>query len=307
MQSEYKRIAIIDLGSNSACLSIMEYTEDDYSLILQIKRKVKLAEGMNISNQISDKALSRAIEVIADYKMQIEAKECHKIIFVATEAMRRAENTHFVQQTIFNITGLKPNVISAAQEAYYAYKGVINTTDKQDFLLIDTGGASTEIILVRDSKIAELKSIAFGSLLLSERFCSEGNITIGQFFRMTELIEEQLSRIDWIEKAENIPIIGIGGSNRTIARIYKMQIKDFAPARNVIVPSRSLNTIYCELLESDVKKRKKILGEGSASREDTIIAGCAPIVFLRRYLMSDEIMISQSGLREGVFFAAIGK
>ncbi len=48
--------------------------------------------------------------------------------------------------------GLKIRVLSGNEEAYYDYLGVINRVKMNDYLLVDIGGASIELVRVRSKK-----------------------------------------------------------------------------------------------------------------------------------------------------------
>ena len=222
---------------------------------------------------------------------------------VATAAVRQAKNQKEFLKRVKNEAGLIINVIPGTREAEYDFLGVINTLPIQNALIMDTGGASTELILVQNRKLQHLVSIPFGSVNLSERFLNPDVISAPEYFALSTFIHETFNSIWWLRRAQNLPIIALGGSNRTLAKIERRKEKmaDFEAIHGYRMPTKQANAIFKEILGADLAMRESIPGL-SKFRADIIVGGLMPVISMIRYLDSDRLTFSQFGLREGALY-----
>ena len=86
------KVAIIDLGSNSARMNIVEI-KDGSAVILQNHRKiVRLSEGMGEEKKLQPQAVERTLETLKNFKKIIDESGVEKVRAIATAAMRTATN-----------------------------------------------------------------------------------------------------------------------------------------------------------------------------------------------------------------------
>jgi exopolyphosphatase/guanosine-5'-triphosphate,3'-diphosphate pyrophosphatase len=213
-----ERIAIIDLGSNSARLIVMHiYANGAYNLVYHQKDPVRLSEGMSSEHWLQPGAMERAIATLQIFAHMCNLFNVDKVLAVATAAVRNARNGGDFVGEVERKTGIALEVVSGDTEALLGYIGVINTIDVQDALLFDLGGGSTELTLVRNSKPVEMISLPFGAVYLTERFQTADRVTEGQLADLRNFVSEQLARVPWLKKLA-LPIVGIGGTARNIAK-----------------------------------------------------------------------------------------
>lgn len=88
-----ERVAIIDLGSNSARLIVMHiYHNGAYNLVYHQKESVRLSEGMDETGMLTKDAMGRAIGTLKVFAHMCEIVKVDKILAVATAAVRNAKN-----------------------------------------------------------------------------------------------------------------------------------------------------------------------------------------------------------------------
>ena len=88
-----ERIAIIDLGSNSARLIIMKVSKSGaYHLIYNQKEGVRLSEGLQHSNALQPEAMQRALDTLLSFAHMCSLHKVTTTIAVATAAIRNAVN-----------------------------------------------------------------------------------------------------------------------------------------------------------------------------------------------------------------------
>lgn len=114
--------------------------------------------------------------------------------------------------------GIDLEVISGTREAYYDYVGVSETLPATNGVIIDTGGASAEIILVQNGKVSNLISIPIGSVTLSSKFDLADEVSATEVFKAMIFVNKIFQSVWWLRNGLNLPIIGLGGSNRTLLK-----------------------------------------------------------------------------------------
>ncbi len=296
--------AVIDLGSNSARMSAWAIDEaGDYTPVLKLKEMVRLSEGMGPERILKEPAMQRTIDALKSFREQADKLPDLTIKAYATAATRQARNQKHFLKRVKEECNIEIEVIPGTKEAEFDYLGVINTLPVQNALIMDTGGASTELILVLNGKMTNLISIPFGSVNLSERFVHSDPITASELFGLMTAVNRTFNGIWWLRKAQNLPLIALGGSNRTLAKIErrKEHFKNFEEIHGFRMYAPEINKIFSEILDANLEQRKAMPGL-SKDRADIIVAGLIPVVTMMRYNDVDRLIFSQNGLREGALF-----
>jgi len=89
-----KRTAVIDIGSNSARMVVFERTSRfGFHLINETRSRVRISEGAYDNNgQLQPEAIERAISALSQFLTIAKSFKTHKILCVATSAVRDAPN-----------------------------------------------------------------------------------------------------------------------------------------------------------------------------------------------------------------------
>ena len=186
-----EKIGIIDLGSNTARLVIVEMLGDGHFIVVdQLKESVRLGKDMERDGFLKPQRISETIKTLKMFRKLCDAYEIERIIAVATAAVRRAKNQRsFLDEVVAN-TGIKLKVLSAEEEATYVYRGVINTMDIPKGLILEIGGGSSKIIYYNRRNLLNYETLPFGAVTLTDLF---GNDGLSQ--------EEQSEKIEALRKA----------------------------------------------------------------------------------------------------------
>lgn len=298
-----KKFAIIDLGSNSVRMIIMKVYEDgSFKMIDQEKEMVRLSEKMGEEKTLKPKAIQRTLFTLKLFKKLIDSYDVDCVYTAATAAVRNAANQQFFIDKVKTETGFDFEVISGEQEAYYDYLGVINTVQVDDCVIIDTGGASTEIILVKDRRLMEAVSLPFGAVILTEKFLGKNGVPPESIKNTEAFVNKCLKDIPWLEEAKGFSVVGLGGSIRTLAKIEKKKTEfPLQSLHNYRMPAEHVLNIYQKITTAGMEERKNIPGVNK-ERADIIAGGLVPLKILMEKLNAPSLMISGNGLREGIFF-----
>lgn len=299
-----ENFAVIDLGSNSVRMTISQIGKDaTYQTVTQMKEYVRLSENMGIEKVLQPDAIERTMAALKGFKDVYSKLDNLTIKAVATAAVRQATNQKQFLKRVKNELGIDLEVISGSQEAYYDYVGVSETLPATNSVIIDTGGASAEIVLVQNGRVTNLISIPVGSVTLSAKFALADEVSAQEFFKAVMYVEKMFQNVWWLKNGINLPIIGLGGSNRTLAKINRRynNLLDTDDIHGYQLRDDQVNDTFQRMLGENLEERKKVPGI-SKDRADIIIGGLIPAVLLMNYLDSDRITFSTSGLREGILF-----
>ena len=304
-----ENFAVIDLGSNSVRMTVVKINDDGSTeLVKQSKEFVRLSANMGKEKTLKKEPIERTLGALKDFKKYLDSLDHLEVRAVATAAVRQAVNQKKFLKKVKDEVGFDIEVISGNTEAYYDYLGVTRSLPANNCVIVDTGGASSEIILVQNGRASNLISIPVGSVTLSQQFGLEDEISANKIFELLVYLNKVFNDIWWLRNGQNLPVIGLGGSNRTIAKINRNynNFLDFEDIHGYKLSDNEVNQTFENILQLNCESRKKV-GGLSKTRADIIIGGLAPIVNLMQYLDSDRVMFSKCGLRDGIIFEKLDK
>ena len=188
-----KRVALIDLGSNSVRFVISEITDSgSYRLVYQQKESIRLSEGMWTHQMLTKPAMERAIKTLKSLSHMARDMGVTEIQGIATAAVRLATNGNSFIRRVYTETGIPLRAISGEEEAYLGFLGVVNTIGLDDFIVFDLGGASVEISLIEHRQLKKSVSLPMGALVMTGQFKSGHEFTNAEYKRMIRHIQEVL-------------------------------------------------------------------------------------------------------------------
>ena len=166
-----EKIGIIDLGSNSARLVIVNLFAEGYFMVVdELKESVRLGQDMERDGFLKPARVAETIKTLKMFKKLCDSSGVTRIIAVATEAVRRAKNQRSFLDEIQATCGIKIRVLSAEEEAILVYRGVINTMDVPKGIVLEIGGGSTKIIYYNRRNMLNYVTLPFGAVTLTGLF-----------------------------------------------------------------------------------------------------------------------------------------
>jgi len=301
-----ENFAVIDLGSNSCRMTITQIQADgSYTVTHRLKEMVRLSENENETAipTLQPAAIDRTIAALQSFKTVYEKLPNLTIKAVATAATRKATNQKKFLKRVKLEVGLTIDVIPGTSEAYYDYLGVVNTLPTTNCVMMDTGGGSCELVLIVNGQAKHLISLPIGAVSLSEKFGLNDQIPASALFDTMTFVDKLFNSVWWLRNGLNLPLVCLGGSNRTLAKINrrKSNLLNFEDIHGYRLRDEAIYHTFKEVLSQDAAGRAKIPGLAK-DRADIIVGGMIPAIMLMRFLDSDRIIFSQNGLREGILF-----
>ena len=300
-----KKIAVIDLGTNTFNLLIAEIDDTGKVQILHKDRRyVMLAEdGIE---RIGVAAFQRGLDAMEDFRQILAERGVTKSIPFGTAALRTAQNGVDFAAAVLQKTGMQINIISGDLEAELICKGVRNAYPHMEStcLIMDIGGGSVEFILCDASKVFWAQSFPIGVAVLKNHFHHQDPMAEAEINLLFEYLGQQLSPLKTaLKQFPTQHLIGASGTFDVLEAIY-------APHRE--------NQTYNTLELSDIQHfTKRILPTTMAERlaDETIPDNRCSMIVVAMLLMDfilqiadiQKVTVSGYAMKEGILFDEITK
>ncbi len=305
-QYDDKHYAVVDLGSNSFHLLITQLTttQQPPSLVTanKVKEKVRLAAGLDQDLNLSDEAIKRGLNCLKLFAKHLASIPTENIIIVATAALRIAKNNDVFFQAANKILPISIKLLSGRQEAQTIYAGVAHTSainiqdNNAKQLVIDIGGASTEIIVGKGSKAIELVSLDIGCVSFLSRYFTDGLLTQTNFDRCINAAEKTIDKVSvkFIQLGWH-SAVGSSGTMQAMMEILHQRQQDkiitlefLIEVKQCLIACGAIDNIDISGLRSD---RKAVLA-----------SGLSILIALFTCLNIESLQLSSGALREGLLF-----
>lgn len=294
----------IDIGTNSCRLLIAEVQEDNKTIsfkkeIYKDLEIVKLGEDVNKNKFLKEVAIERTLKCLKKYRKIIDkySIEEKNIICFATSATRDSANRDYFIKKVYDETKIKINCISGDEEAYINFKGVISSFDKdfkENILVFDIGGGSTEFTLGNIKAIEKKISLDIGSVRITEKFFLDNGVYDYSEKNRTpakEWVKKILTELEDFKKL-NFTLIGVAGTITTQVSVREeMEVYDSEKIHLSNLTSKEIN----DNLNLFIKKinNEEIKGLDT-KRKDVIIGGTIILEEILEYFKKDFVIVSEN-------------
>lgn len=292
--------AVIDLGSNSFHMLMVKVVGGSVQVIGRVKRKVRLAAGLNDNLVLSHKAMKRGWECLALFAERLQDIPPQNIRIVGTATLRLAQNVKVFLQEAEAILGQQVQVISGEDEARIIYLGVAHTSNSDsNRLVIDIGGASTEVVIGQGFTPKRLSSLNMGCVTYLERYFSDQQLSEENFQAAIVAAEVEIQKIrqDFIAEGWQIAV-GASGTVQAMQEILVAQGKD------EVITLQRLEDIMQQAMACGPLEQLNLLGLAQ-ERKQVFPSGLAILIALFRQLQIPGMTLSGGALREGVLYSML--
>jgi len=307
--------AAIDIGSNTFRLLIArpvtnEYASPPWETIYYTHRIVRLGGGLHHTGRLSAAAMQRAVTALKEFAdiIQDHGIKPGKAHAVATAAMRDAQNGKEFSQCIRLKTGLHIRVVNGETEASMSLRGasaVLESDARDDMLLIDIGGGSTEFIRSEQGQLGDAISCKLGVVRLVDAYLASDPPSAVDYQAMKNEVLQQLSTVDmyWDDGRNPKHLVGTAGTVTTLAAIHLNLFPYDANAVNNHVITRAEFTILRDQLLRLTHRERQALPTIEEGRADLMVAGLAIIEAVIERWHYKELIVVDAGLLEGAWLA----
>lgn len=296
-----RRIAAVDLGTNTARLLIADLFDDGRFEQRVLQRSiVRLGGGFCRERGLADDAVQRATDCLKQFSETIRQQQVDQVRAVATSAVRDAANGSAFIARVQDETGIRLQVIDGIAEGSIGLAGLLAGLDHlpHQLLMFDVGGGSTEYTFARGASPLFVQSLPLGVVRLTEGKPGPTEM-IEKINRELERLQQQLDAAGAVVTADTL-LVGTAGTATTLAAIsLGMSEYDYRKVNNHTLAATEIRRIYELLLPLSPQERLRVPGL-EQGREDLIIAGCLiTLLTLERFGMT-QMQVSDYGLLEGL-------
>lgn len=298
-----QKAALIDMGTNTFHLLLVEVNGIGFKTIYKEKIPVKLGQGGISQNQLAPEAQKRAFHTLKHFKNLIDGEHIDQVFAFATSAVRNAENgPEFVEQVRKDL-GIYIHVISGEEEAQLIYEGInlSGSLNGHTNLMMDIGGGSVEFIIGTSQEVFWKRSFEIGGQRLLDAFHYHDPILPEEVEKLEAYCLEKLKPlIEAIEKFKPSGLVGASGTFDTLTDIYfESMLQCKLTGQHVFeLPTVDFERIFEMLKTKNREERMKIPGM-IAMRVDMIVVASCLIEFILRYIPVEAIVCSHYSLKEG--------
>jgi len=302
-----KRVAVIDIGTNSTRLLVADVAGGRVSPLERRSTVTRLGRGVDLSGHLAGEAIEDVCGAIRDYIGMLEELGAETTDAIATSAVRDADNGSAFIAELRERFALSARVLDGEEEARLTYLGATSeSAPSEPTLVIDIGGGSTEMVVGTGTEISFHDSLQAGVVRHSERCISSDPPTAGELEALAAdvrgLIEESLGA--GVEARQGI---AVAGTPTSLAAV-ELGLEPYDPSRvhGHVLELPSIQRMLSQLASAPLAERVEIPGL-HPDRAPTIVAGVVILVEAMRAFGLERVTVSEHDILYGSALAAAQK
>jgi len=299
-----KRVAVIDIGTNSTRLLVADVAGGRVSPVERRSTVTRLGRGVDLSGRLSAEAIEDVCTAIGDYVGLLEELGAATVDAIATSAVRDAENGSAFIAELRERFALSARVLDGEEEARSTYLGATSEAlPTAPTLVVDIGGGSTELVVGTGRKVSFHDSLQAGVVRHTERCFNNDPPSAGEMEALAAdvrgLIEASVGA--GVEASQGI---AVAGTPTSLAAI-ELELEPYYPARvhGHVLALPSIQRMLSRLASVPLAERVEIPGL-HPDRAPTIVAGVVILVETMRAFGLEKITVSEHDILYGTALAA---
>ena len=299
-----KRVAVIDVGTNSTRLLVADVAGGRVSPLERRSTVTRLGRGVDLSGHLASEAIEDVCSAIGTYVGILGELGAETVDTIATSAVRDADNGSAFVAELRERFALSARVLDGEEEARATYLGATSEAPPEEpTLVVDIGGGSTELIVGSGGEISFHDSLQAGVVRHSERHITSDPPTAGELEALAGdvrgLIEASVGAGVVAHRG-----IAVAGTPTSLAAV-ELGLEPYDPSRvhghTLALPS--IQRMLSQLASVPLAERVEIPGL-HPDRAPTIVAGVVILVETMRAFGLEEIAVSEHDILYGTALRA---
>ena len=292
-----KPVAVIDIGSNSIRLVVYEGLARSPTPLFQEKAMCGLGRFLNSTRRLNQETIPFALESLTRYAKLaaicgVKQRDLHPF---ATAAVRWAEDGSEFLELAEKACGVPIEVIGNAEEAQLAATGIQAGFLHPAGVVGDLGGGSLELVLIKDGQFEHTISLPLGGLALLDR-------TKGEKAPALPIVAEALAPLTWLNEARGLPFYAVGGTWRTLAKLYMAQTNyPLSAVHGYALDTRKAAQVSARYANTSPAALRRMPGMATG-RDETLPYGALVLNAIVRQMQPSDVIFSAFGVREGKIY-----
>ena len=298
------QLAAVDLGSNSFRLEIGRVEGAHIERLDYWKETVRLAAGLDADGKLTRKAMGVAIDTLARMNERLRGMRGEHVRAVGTQTLRQARNVTAFLIEAQNALGYPIEVISGREEARLVFEGCAHALPPSGRrrLVVDIGGASTELIVGRRFTAEHAESFKLGCVNTSIRFFKDGRIDRASMKKAQVAAAAELEEGIQVFSSEHWDeAYGSSGTVGAVSETLRTQ-----GWTDGTITGEGLQRLRSALLDAGEISRIRIAGI-KPDRQEVIAGGVAVLAAIFDTLGVKTMSPARGALRLGVLYDLLGR
>jgi len=303
--TENRLVSVLEVGSTGIRLIIAQMRDGEQPHIMD-RAGMPVALGRDVfdSGELSRESLLECLSVLGHFRellsgWGISPAEVHSI---ATSALRVARNRDIFMDRIRQETGFNLSVVDGIEEIRLMYLAV-RIALKQDLplfwransMILEMGGGSTEVMLLRQGQMAAAHSIKLGTILIDRRIRLRSGTGLFNERYLREVINNTMGLLNAEMSLANVRTLVMTNSD---AQLAAMQVGSELN-ENCYVISRDAFIAFAENIRSySLEECMKKLGI-SYYEADGFIPGIFILKLFLEQTGAAQVVVPLVSIREG--------
>ena len=295
-----RRVAAIDLGTNSTRLLIADVADGRLNEVERQLTITRLGDGVDASGGLAPASMERVTACVQRYAEIARSLGSEPPIATATSAVRDARNGDAFLELLERRCGVRARKIEGGQEARLMLRGVASGRSiGQPVVVCDIGGGSTELVAGSGERVTLAISLDMGCVRLSERHLVTDPPSSGELTALRAQVAEMLPR--------DVPegdLIGVAGTVTTLATIdlgLDRELPELIDGHRL--QRDTVERELGQLAAMPLAARREVRGL-MPERAPTIVAGAAILAELMGILHRASLEVSERDILHGAALEA---
>jgi exopolyphosphatase/guanosine-5'-triphosphate,3'-diphosphate pyrophosphatase len=306
------RVAAVDVGSNSIHMVVAQVESDGRFRVLdRAKDMVRLGRRTLSNGLLSAEAIESGIRTLGAFRTLAERQGVTRVQAVATSAVREASNGGDFIERVQSDVGWRLKVIHGREEARLIYLGVRHAVDLsgKPALIVDIGGGSVELILIKNGEPLLIESLKLGVARLSERFLRSDPPAAAELAALEEHLDREIGPFLARVAGERVRrVVGTSGTLLSLVSIAG-HLRGEPPnghLNNAVVAAAEIARVRRLLTHLSRRERLRLKGLDE-QRVDLIPGGAVLADTIMQQLGAKQMIACTWALREGVLLDFIAR
>ncbi len=307
LESSPRPVAVIDIGATSIRMAIAEISKAGSVRTLDtLVQSVDLGRDTFVNRRLSRKSIEKSAAILQQYQRVLQEygiTSPDDVRVVATSAVREASNRLAFTDRLFIVTGFAVEPIDSAEVNRITYMGVtpdlMSHSELADSrcVVIEVGGGSTEMLIVRGGNVLHSETFRLGSLRLRQTL----EAVRASATRHRPLMESHIRRTlvqisEHVDTDSAIQLVALGGDIRFAAR---QLLEDWDGSSLAELPTDDLAKFTDEIVTLEEDAIVQRFGASFIEAETLAPALLAYTMTAKNFGLS-KLFVSDTNLRDGL-------
>lgn len=289
------KYAVIDISSSSITMTVVDGETNE--TLGKERETFSVLHYMENGNSLSRRGIERLSDTVAAMKKAAQNFGADLLYLMSTASMRRTANVGEVSDAILQRTGLTVNFLDAGKEVYCDYAANAEYAGEEGgALLLDVGGASTEICNLSDPGANGMYSLDFGFINLHTKFVDKVQPDKEEGEKIRRYLKKKFEKAKIPGGGACRTLVLAGSTSLALYDIYVNYAKEQpAPVREMDGKKFKKMTDY--LL--DGPGRSRLLLEAAPDKMYSAGIVAVYVWALYKRLGAERLIVSDRGVKEG--------